>query len=82
MLLKELLLDDLVVPENYGLAVGCHPKDVMKTDKEDKVITLIKELHDEKKLFAVGEVGKLTIPIFPKNVFHSFQMLISIFSLT
>ena len=69
LFLQELLLDDLVVPKNYGLAVGCHPKEgkgeEIKTDKVDKVLDKIRTLHDDKKLFAVGEVGKLTVPFIP-----------------
>lgn len=64
--LQELLDGRLDVPKNYGLAVGCHPRDGrVNAAKEDDVLVKIQELYDDKKLFAVGEVGKLILPFIP-----------------
>ena len=57
--LQDLLDGLLETPKNWGLAVGCHPRDDgIRPVKEDIVVAKIKELHIAKKLFAVGEVGK------------------------
>ena len=80
--LQDLLDGRLEVPKNYGLAVGCHPRDErINAAKEEDVLVKIQELHDAKKLFAVGEVGKLILPFFPCIEFHSFLVLNSILSL-
>ena len=80
--LQELLDGRLDVPKNYGLAVGCHPRDGrVNAAKEDDVLVKIQELFDAKKLFAVGEVGKLILPFFPCIEYHSFLVLFSIHSL-
>ena len=71
---QEVLLDEFVLPEGWGLAIGCHPKAQVTTTKEDKILAKLDELEEAKKLMAVGEVGKFPIVLF-------FACLVSILSL-
>lgn len=57
-MLQDFKDDGIQRREGWGISVGCHPSAVYAEEKERKILNKLDELHQEKRLFAIGEIGK------------------------